>query len=393
MNKILAVILCAAALLCFWKLVPYTDIPTLAGEIEHPYAASIVQQEGANRDRLSDENKELYDVIKTGLLNCDAEILVRRFAYGEEDIRDVLWSIMSDSPELFYVDWSWDVRSQDNGFVILPRYLFDASEKDARVAEFNAAVDSVVLLAEQAGVQSDYDKVLFVHDYLIQNCKYNEQAGDLIHTAYGALVSKEAVCDGYAQAAHILLDRLGVDCYYVEGTTTPSATDEGHAWNIVTVDGANYHLDVTWDDRDAEHVDDSYDNIVSYNYFLISDEDMAIDHTVTNKLPLPACPNGYGYFKKLGLEGNLFEDIYDTMLDTVVANVDRDVYFIEFRIANDEDYMRIVQDANTEGGIGELIGQVNEELEYKGYWTRFGDTYSIYRSDERNSALVVFTLE
>ncbi len=393
MNKIIAVILAAAALFFFWQVVPYTDIPALADSIRHPYAASIVEQQGANRARLSEENQELYDVIKGGLINCDAEILVRRFAYGEEDVQDVLWCIMSDSPELFYVDWSWDVRSQDNGFVVVPRYLFPASDKDARTAEFNAAVDAVIALANEANLQSDYDKALFIHDYLVKNIKYFEEGEPQIHTAYGALVAKEAVCDGYAHAAQLLLDRLGVVCVYVEGRTNLSVAGEGHAWNIVGIDGANYHFDATWDDRDAEHADKSYGNIVSYNYFLISDEDMAIDHTVDSRLPLPACPTSYGYFKKLGQEGQLFEDIYDAVLDKVVANVDDDVYFIEFRILDAADYKLIMDDPNADGGIGELIGDVNDALSDKGYNTRLGDSYAIYRSDERNSALVVFTLK
>ncbi len=394
MNKILALLLAAAAVFLFWQVVPYTDIPKIAEQIEHPYAATVTEQQGVNRDWLSQENRELYDVIKSGLLRRDDEILVRRFAYGEEDVRDVLWCIMSDSPELFYVDWSWDVRSQDNGFVVLPRYLVEPDELAARQGELNAAVDAIAAQAEVAGAATDYDKALFVHDYLVKNCKYNEQGAAQIHTAYGALVGREAVCDGYAHAAQLLLNRLGVGCVYVEGSTLPaSASDEGHAWNIVTVDGAPYHFDATWDDRDAEHVDDSYDNIVSYNYFLISDEDMAIDHRVDNLVPLPACPEGYRYFRKNGLEGNLFEDIYDSVLDTVVSNAGQEIYFVEFRIANEEDYLRIAQDANADGGIGELILDANEQFENKGYSLRFDMTYSIYRSDERHSALVVFSLD
>ncbi|MEG1984651.1 MAG: transglutaminase domain-containing protein [Oscillospiraceae bacterium] len=391
MNKFIAVILAAAAVFFFGQIVPTQSIPDIAKSIEHPYAASIVKQQGANRETLSAENKELYDVIKTGLINHEDEILVRRFSYGEEDVRDVLWYIMSDSPELFWVDWSWDVRSQDNGFIVAPRYIYDKADTETKSAEINAALDKIVSLAAEAGAETEYDKVLFVHDYLIKNCKYDEQTTQQVHTAYGALVAQQAVCDGYAHATQLILNKMGIANEYVEGTGTTAKQDEGHAWNVVSIDGKYYHLDITWDDRDAEQSDKAHDSdIVSYNYFLLGDEDIAIDHKTDNKAAVPACPESYGYFKKLGLEGNLFEDIFDKVVETVIANVDKDIYFIEFRVADEADYKAVCDSADS---IGKVIETVNKELKYKGYSTRLGDTYSLYRSDERNSALVVFEVD
>ncbi|MEG2678111.1 MAG: hypothetical protein RR933_08320, partial [Oscillospiraceae bacterium] len=73
-----------------------------------------------------------------------------------------------------------------------------------------------------------------------------------------------------------------------------------------------------------------------------------------------------------------------------IANVDKDIYFIEFRVADEADYKAVCDSADS---IGKVIETVNKELKYKGYSTRLGDTYSLYRSDERNSALVVFEVD
>ena len=47
--------------------------------------------------------------------------------------------------------------------------------------------------------------------------------------------------------------------------------DIAHAWNRIRVDGDWYQLDVTWMDQGG--VQD-----INWQYFLISDEQMALDH-------------------------------------------------------------------------------------------------------------------
>ena len=49
---------------------------------------------------------------------------------------------------------------------------------------------------------------------------------------------------------------------------------EGHAWNLVQLDGQWYHLDVTWNDPLPDR-----GNEVRYGYFLVSDTHLARDHT------------------------------------------------------------------------------------------------------------------
>lgn len=57
------------------------------------------------------------------------------------------------------------------------------------------------------------------------------------HTAYGALVDKKAVCDGYAYAYKMLMDYEGIECVFV-----PDYARQ-HAYNEVLIDGAWYKVD------------------------------------------------------------------------------------------------------------------------------------------------------
>lgn len=57
------------------------------------------------------------------------------------------------------------------------------------------------------------------------------------------------VCEGYAFATELLLRGCGIEVEVVVGEALTSEFGwVGHAWNVVTIDGVRYNLDVTWDD-------------------------------------------------------------------------------------------------------------------------------------------------
>ena len=69
---------------------------------------------------------------------------------------------------------------------------------------------------------------------------------DLKSTAYDALVGGEAVCEGYARATQLLLNKLGVENFLVIGDAkNDDGKIEPHMWNIVEQDGRYYIADIT----------------------------------------------------------------------------------------------------------------------------------------------------
>lgn len=131
---------------------------------------------------------------------------------------------------------------------------FRGKPLESMIQELCGAADQILALAPVNG--SDYDKALFVHDYLVEHVTYNPKAMgsgfSVSHTAYGAIVKHSAVCSGYAAAYAYLLDRLNVNCLSFDGKTyNDDGTiddDGGHTWNCVELDGEWYWVDVTWDD-------------------------------------------------------------------------------------------------------------------------------------------------
>ena len=106
---------------------------------------------------------------------------------------------------------------------------------------------------------SDDDKLLAIHDYIINNTRYDvNKSNDASYTALGPLFNGTAVCSGYADLMAIFATRLGLKNYKVASNT--------HVWNAIYVNGEWLNLDLTWDDPITK---DSDVDTLQHDFFLI----------------------------------------------------------------------------------------------------------------------------
>ena len=123
-----------------------------------------------------------------------------------------------------------------------------------------------------SGCSTDYDRALRLHDWLIENTAY-----DLSYTHYGSegvLFHGLGVCNAYTLTYSRLLSSVGINSMTIAGTATDrySGTTGGHAWTLVQLNGAWYHVDTTWDDPIP-------DGRERHTYFCLTDAEIAVDHT------------------------------------------------------------------------------------------------------------------
>ena len=153
------------------------------------------------------------------------------------------------------------------------------------------------LTSLQSKKRSDYEKEKLIHDYIVSNVAYGypggkkEPEGDA-YSAYGALVLKKAVCNGYAEGMKLLCDLSGVTCKMISGT----ADGEKHAWNLIKLDKEWYHADLTWDDPEPDET-----SRIMYTYFNVDDTQMKADHKWNAALYQKAEGNEYNYYRKKDL--------------------------------------------------------------------------------------------
>ena len=166
-------------------------------------------------------------------------------------------------------------------------YSFEVDDPDHPSVE--SRVKSLVAECKAAGNTTDFDKAVWLHDWITTHMYYDYTR---THRGVdGALIRGMGVCDSYAKCYYLLLEAAGVEGMYVSGL----GNGGNHAWNAVKFDGDWYWVDVTWDDSDPKKSSVAHSGYESHLYFCLPDELMSVDHTRQDTdAPAITC-NSYDY--------------------------------------------------------------------------------------------------
>ena len=148
------------------------------------------------------------------------------------------------------------------GYIKYTMAYHSNAEQEAKLTE---AVASAMTTLQLNGL-SEAKKITKIHDYICNHVDYEYNSKEeQIYTAYGALCTGKAVCQGYAVLFYRLCKEAGLSVRIISGTGNGGP----HAWNIVRIGSKYYNVDCTWDGQDA----------ATYNEFLLKSEADFRDHT------------------------------------------------------------------------------------------------------------------
>lgn len=160
-----------------------------------------------------------------------------------------VWATYRYDHPLFYWMSGQIVYSTASISLCVESSYVSGSARSAQNLNIYAAIDEYVSAA--GDLTDDYQTAFALHDAIISKIDYaKDEEGNPVteswaHSIEGVFTKNSAVCEGYAKAFSLLLNACGVYNAYVTG----SSRGEGHAWNIVEIDGAWYWYDLTWDDQ------------------------------------------------------------------------------------------------------------------------------------------------
>ena len=172
-----------------------------------------------------------------------------------------------------------DAGSYAESFALAHGLQYSTGSRTVRGCDITSVrekVDWIVANYITSGM-SDREKARVLHDWLIYNAHYYYTYTSF--SADGVLLRGSGVCDSYAKAYCLLLNRVGIENCRITG----NASGEGHAWNLVRVGGQWYHVDCTWDDPNdsGSAVVSGYENA---DYFLKGDAFMKESRTFDEDL-------------------------------------------------------------------------------------------------------------
>lgn len=241
---------------------------------------------------MNKQQQAVYHAMKTGIQSLAPSFPCPRME-GKE-LTDVFLKLRLDCPEIFFVSGFHFRYYPDSANVELsPEYLFDKNKIKDHQKAMKARVEKLV---RPAVTMTELEKEQYVHDFICQNVRYDKLKKSYSHEILGPLGQGVGVCEGIAKTVKILCDQLGIWCIVVISEANPEKNIKyRHAWNIVKIGGAYYHLDATFDNT-LSHM-----GPIRYDYFNLDDGKVFRDHEpVIWKVPDCTVSDGFYYrVKKL----------------------------------------------------------------------------------------------
>lgn len=243
-------ILIALCLMCLLSSCRAQDTPKDAGKTEAVNAA------GWYGEHLNGLQRNVYEAFAEAARSPFAKELTPVSPADDagwptmEEVSEVYQIYLYDHPELFWLGTSYRYGCEENTDKITSVGVISifASEADLKAAQkaFDEAAQETY--AQIAGEKTDAAKAEKLCEILSSQVAYEEEAvydnsRAQAHSAYGALVSRSAVCDGYALACQYVLSMAGIPCLCIPGESNVMA----HVWNTAYWDGAWHEIDITWD--------------------------------------------------------------------------------------------------------------------------------------------------
>ena len=280
---------------------------SVLNQISSSSSSDIKNKEGYYYKQLDKYSKIIYDKLKSNKENMKSGTYKIDFGKAFNELlatanggellqqyyQSAIESYLYDNPDVFYLaptkmylniqttkklfstTYEVFIDSGDNS-----NYLAEGYNSKQQILDVEKQIEQVAQqIISKATGKIAYKKILTVHDYLVDNLAYERTISKPnIYNIYGALVNKEAVCEGYAKAFKYLMDQLGVETVIIIGAATDSeGNTQNHAWNYVKLDNTWYAVDVTWDDPII--LGGWLIKEYKYQYFLKGSDTMNEDHT------------------------------------------------------------------------------------------------------------------
>ncbi len=306
--------------------------------------------------QLSDQEKRVYREMLTGIQNFASEFYVTS---GDSDlINHSFFALLYDHPELFWVHNKESFYTESypdlDYAVFTPAYSYQASEVSVIQTSMDQAYQEILeLLPESA---SDYDAAMEIYLWLIDHVDYVSSEDD--QSLAGSLWKGQSVCAGYASAYQYLAERLGIPVIYVSGELLKEdGSSEGHAWNIVTLDGQNYYVDVTNGDQpeflssDTVQLEEHKTYVI--DYFCPFPEEYEAVTSVDDDFSVPECSSHELNFYAVN---QACFDTYDyqSVYDLCTLRIDNSAAVVRFKFSSEEAFLKACADWKDGNGPSEI---------------------------------------
>ncbi|MCD6068149.1 MAG: hypothetical protein K0S33_2975 [Bacteroidetes bacterium] len=138
-------------------------------------------------------------------------------------------------------------------------------------------------------LETEHEKFRAIFRWITENIEYNKSAANAAD-ADKVVRKNKAVCQGFSNLLKEMCEAVNIPCDVVVGYTKTDVKDinrklkkTDHAWNIVTLYGKKYLVDVTWATSKFNVVTRKFQKEFDEHYFLTPPEKFILDHLPEEK--------------------------------------------------------------------------------------------------------------
>ncbi len=289
---------------------------------------------------LDKKEQQIYDIIyKNAVIHNEEDFIIPEIKISK--LSNIYHKMLYDHEEIYYINGiTYTTEDNENTTILNITYKCDKKTKEKYEKQLEIILDDILDEMENL---STYEKVIYAHDYIIQNTMYNEDAENN-QNILSVFLGNKSVCAGYSRAYQYILKRSGVYCIFIPGVSIQMGERCPHAWNLVKLDdGKYYYVDTTFDETEILPNED----VLRYNYLNITTEQLLHDHDFEENMPeLPiADSTRYNYFNM----NNLYFEKYDNNTKYIITNsiieaIEKKDANVFFKFANIEDLYKFEED-------------------------------------------------